>query len=879
MPGPQQRRRLHRLPVVILVVGTTVSVAAFVFSGRSVRHSDQLVLRQEATQASMVLAPLMGDVPAALAGLAKAPPPKGAQVAPWLADAAEVDVQSGYSGVAAVGIVGDRFEVLASTGLLRYQFGLPVDANGVAALRRGAGSYLVTVGTGAQRWLGRFVASSTSPAYAVYAESPITDAPVSLSALPGDPFYGIEGAIYAGRESPDTLVWRTSRRVRTVGERAAAVVPTASELATPGRLVSGSRPVSAPGQLIAVIWATTDLSGRAAASLPWILLVVGLVAAALIAVLFEKSERHRDSAVDRLRQLQLKDADLSRAQAMQERANARFAAMVRYSTDLTTVVSPAGEILYQSPSSASLLSLAPEGLLGRALVNFVHPDDRDLFAQILNQTAGRPGSQLSAAWRLIGSDGSAVEVDVRATNLLDNPSVAGIVLNSRDVSDRNRLEAELRHQAFHDRLTGLANRALFEDRLENALGRLSRGDGVLGVLFLDLDDFKTINDGRGHHVGDGLLVAVADRLAQGLRAGDTFARIGGDEFAVLVEAPEVDYVRATAERLLASLTEPFELATGTTTVRASIGIAVTAGLLSAQELLRDADIAMYAAKSAGKGRVEVFDTGLHEQVVSRLQLEVDLARALEADQLVLYYQPMVDVPSGEIIGVEALMRWVHPSRGIISPAEFIPVAESTGLIVPMGRWLLERACTDIGSLAGAFAAGGLHLSLNLSARQLTDPGLVHDVEAALRGSGLRPELLTLEITESVLMADPDQAVEVITALKRLGVKMSIDDFGTGYSSLGYLQRLPVDELKIDRTFIAAASESSDSVSLVQAIVGLAEEFGLRTVAEGIETPAQLDKVREAGCQLAQGFLFARPVVLDELDRLLVGRLRTGAGVG
>ena len=476
----------------------------------------------------------------------------------------------------------------------------------------------------------------------------------------------------------------------------------------------------------------------------------------------------------------------------------------------------------------------------------------------------RAGAEVAAEWRLQSSDGTFVSLDTRVTNLLDDPSVSGVVLNSRDVSEHKRLEDELRHQAFHDSLTGLANRALFEDRLDNALARISRTKETLAVLFLDLDDFKAINDGRGHNIGDELLRTVSNRFAGALRAGDTLARIGGDEFAVLVEGFDDSGGVRTAERLLASLQTAILLGSTEAVVGVSIGVASTNGLRSAQELLRDADIAMYAAKSAGKGRIEVFNVGLHGEVVNRLQLEVDLRQALENDQMLVYYQPLVDISTHTVVGLEALMRWMHPERGIVGPTEFISIAESTGLIVTLGRWLIRHACLDSVSIRQSADRSDLQLSVNISARQLDDPLLVKCVHDALMESGLPPASLTLEITESVFISDADRSLNVLEQLRSIGVKLSIDDFGTGYSSLGYLQQLPVDELKIDRTFIVAAADSSESRALVRTIVDLARDFGLRTVAEGIETVGQLEGARDAGCEYAQGFLFASPATVADI---------------
>jgi diguanylate cyclase (GGDEF)-like protein/PAS domain S-box-containing protein len=581
-----------------------------------------------------------------------------------------------------------------------------------------------------------------------------------------------------------------------------------------------------------------------------------------IAFLFARLRRDRDGARDELAQRRLAEDTLAQQ-------DARFAAMIRRSSDLTTIVSAEGLIVYQSPSSIQLLGRSADELTGASLPSLLHPEDREGWLTALAQAAHHSDLEATVEWRLRRADGSHVPVESRVDNLLDDPAVKGIVLNSRDVSERKRLEDELRHQAFHDSLTGLANRALFGDRLEQGLARLERSRGEIGVLFIDLDDFKSVNDGRGHPVGDELLRAVGKRLSETLRAGETLARLGGDEFGVLIEAGDAGCV---AERLLGSLRQPFVLDAGETFVHASIGIATTSDHGDApSELLRRADVAMYSAKAKGKGLCETFHAGLHDQVIDRLGLEADLGRAVERGELVIHYQPIFALPGEDLVAVEALLRWNHPERGLVAPDQFIPAAEATGHIIAIGRWLLGAASRQICALKQELELPELGLSVNLSARQLTDPGLVDCVKAALVESGLQPECLTLEMTESVF-ADPRASLPVFERLRDLGVKLSIDDFGTGYSSLAYLQKLPVDELKIDRSFIAASNDGSqESATLVHTIVSLAESFGLQSVAEGIETPAQLEDLSGAGCCRAQGFLLAKPMDANQLLRTLSER--------
>jgi diguanylate cyclase (GGDEF)-like protein/PAS domain S-box-containing protein len=861
---------------VVVLLGACASVVAFALANSSVRNSDRLLLRQDAAQGSLLLGSYIGQVPAGLSDLAALVTPTGVDAASWTRAAGAVAKANQFSAVGVVRVVDGHLAMVTATGTVHRVLGTPADEAMVAAVQNGRLPYPSAFSSGGHRFEADVVgAAGLPPGEALYTEAPLTDTYFSLTSLPGHPFANIEAAVYLDTETPDALVLATTRHLPLTGERAViSFDPRSLGMGRPALLSTSVGSMAAPGGYILVMRATGHLSGSSSAMLPWALLAGGLVAAMVVAALLELSERRRMQALEVVDELEQRNSDLDEAIANQRRTDARFAAMVRSSSDLTTVVGPDGAVTYQSPSSEHLLGVGPETLIGDDFAHLLHPDDQPVWHRALAQVRQHPGSEATLEWRLRTSDGSPVSVESRLTNLLDDPSVNGLVVNSRDVSDRTRLEAELRHQAFHDSLTGLANRALFQDRLEHALVRLGRTGGAIGVLFLDLDDFKSVNDGRGHGVGDELLRAVTARLRNAVRGGDTLARLGGDEFAVLLEGIDPDAGEETGTRLLQALRAPFALAGSDTPIRASVGVVTTTdATTAADELLRNADIAMYAAKSAGKGRCVVFHPGLHEQVISRLQMESDLARAVDDQQLAVLYQAIVDLESGEVTGMEALMRWRHPHRGVVMPSEFIPVAESTGLIVPMGRWLLERACLDARAMQEETERFDLHLAVNLSARQLDDPRLVEDVESALSRSGLFPNLLTLEITESVFMANPDRSVDVLDRLKALGVKLSIDDFGTGYSSLAYLRQLPVDELKIDRSFVGGEDSTAESQALVHTIVRLAQDFGLDTVAEGIETDSQRVRLREAGCRMAQGFFFARPVDTHHLRQVIAAHPR------
>ena len=558
----------------------------------------------------------------------------------------------------------------------------------------------------------------------------------------------------------------------------------------------------------------------------------------------------------------------------------RFRSLVRNSSDGILIARDDSTITYESPGVERVLGYAPEARIGTPAFELVHEDDLSGIRRLFGDVARNPDMEATAEFRARHADGSWRVIEAVAKNLLDDPAIGGIVVNYRDVTDRRSLEQQLRHQAFHDSLTGLPNRALFLDRLAHAVARTRRGHAPLAVVFIDLDDFKAVNDSLGHAAGDELLVAVAGRIRMTVREADTPARMGGDEFAILLEdAPTVDAARESAGRVLEALRLPFRLPSQDVAIRASVGIAMYASPeQSADELLRNADISMYSAKAQGKDRLVVYESAVHDAEIWRLQLRTDLQLALEREEFALVYQPVVDLETNEIIGVEALLRWLHPRRGLVGPTEFVPIAEETGLIVPIGRWVLERACLQAREWRGARGGRGLDLSVNLSGRQIEDPNIVEDVRRALEKADLEPRRLTLELTESILMHDAERTIETLGRLRGLGVRLAIDDFGTGYSSLSYLRQLPVDALKIDRSFVAVVDAGPDEAALVRSIVSLAQSLRLETVAEGIEQPGQLAELRSIGTRLGQGYFFARPLDPSAISELVEGGAVAGAGV-
>ena len=450
--------------------------------------------------------------------------------------------------------------------------------------------------------------------------------------------------------------------------------------------------------------------------------------------------------------------------------------------------------------------------------------------------------------------------------------IVGVVAIVHDVTERKRAEEQLVHSAFHDTLTGLPNRALFRDRLEQLIRHAQRNSKYsFAVLFLDLDRFKVVNDSLGHVVGDELLIALAQRLQKCVQTGDTVARLGGDEFAILLdEVKEAEIASRVATRIEKALMAPFTVGGHEVFTSVSVGIALSStGYTQPDDVLRDADTAMYRAKNSGRGRFEVFDRTMHSHAVEQLQLETDLRHAIERDEFLLHYQPIVALEASHLDGFEALVRWQHPRNGLLMPADFIPVAEETGLIVPLGWMILRAACSQMSYWMRTYpGAAKLTMSVNLSSRQFSQLDLVQQIDRILEETGLPPANLKLEITESTVMRDAAEAAAMLRQLRARGINLCIDDFGTGYSSLSYLNSFPVDTLKIDRSFITQIDEDSSTVNLIETIVAMSKVLGMSAVAEGIETPEQLELVRRLGSQLAQGYFLSTPLTASDAEEIL-----------
>jgi diguanylate cyclase (GGDEF)-like protein/PAS domain S-box-containing protein len=550
-------------------------------------------------------------------------------------------------------------------------------------------------------------------------------------------------------------------------------------------------------------------------------------------------------------------------------AERRTEALLQNSPEVVLAIDRDGGVQYASPSAQTVLGHTVSTITGRMLAALTHPDDLPHIRGWMTALTEAPtGTTAAIETRLRRADGSWAVLDAIGTNCLDDPDLEAVVISIRDIGTRKALEQQLSRQAFSDPLTGLSNRALFRDRLQHAT---ARGDAAVTVLLIDLDDFKDVNDNLGHSAGDELLVAIATRLRDNVRPGDTLARLGGDEFAVLIQELDGRDAGALAERLLHEIRRPTRIAGRDISCTASIGVAgtgTTGDGTSGEELLRNADLAMYAAKRQGRNAFAAFDPAMYASVLNEAQQRLELELALAQEQFVVHYQPVVDLPTQQLTGVEALVRWQHPERGMLGPHHFIHNAEESGLIVPLGRWVLQQACLQLGRWQHTPAGRDLKMNVNLSARQFQYTGLVGDVRDAIAAAGIVASRLTLEITESMLLHDMDAAIETLEALRGLGVRLAIDDFGTGYSSLNYLKRLPVDIIKIDRAFVTQVATHADDKALVHAVVSLSQALSMETVAEGIETDDQWEMLHRLGCDYGQGYLFGYPADPAAIDALL-----------
>jgi diguanylate cyclase (GGDEF)-like protein/PAS domain S-box-containing protein len=592
--------------------------------------------------------------------------------------------------------------------------------------------------------------------------------------------------------------------------------------------------------------------------------IVGTVAsllfgAAALVALFLKLERSVRSS-----------SELMSRQSALVQAERHWSSLIQNVSEIVSLVDASGKVTFASPAITKLLGRSVVDIVGHPLHELVLDDDV-VVARAVIERAQRADSIIKQEWRLKSTSGGILTCEISFNNLLADPDVRGILVTLRDVSERHEFEQQLTHQAFHDVLTGLPNRALFADRVRGALERSKRSGLATGLLFIDLDNFKVVNDSLGHEEGDRLLIELGLRLKSCVRSCDTVARLGGDEFTILVEdiATEEDLV-SIARTILECLRAPIALQGRSLVATASIGLALSEVHSDPDGLMRDADTAMYHAKTNGKAGYAIFNRAMSAKVLERLDLEGDLRVALEKNELHLAYQPICALSSNRITGIEALIRWQHPTRGLIPPLTFIPIAEESGLIIPLGEWVLRTACTA----AAEWVAKGdvdevFAINVNVSSRQLLEANFVERVMNTLSETHLNPKYLKLEITESMIMQNLDDCVLKMRTLREAGVRFAIDDFGTGYSSMSYLTDLPVDTLKIDRSFVNRIGDNADGDAIIRAILTMAQALGLNVTSEGIETTEQLRYLNLMGCEQGQGFLFAKPLEHAEITDILM----------
>ena len=600
----------------------------------------------------------------------------------------------------------------------------------------------------------------------------------------------------------------------------------------------------------------------------------------LIGVLIVAGDEHdllllRDTLATLAAQAALAAARVTLAQEVNRRnSEMYFRTLVQNASDVILILDEDDGVRYASPSADQVLGL-PD-LEGSLLVDLVPPQDSHAVVETLGRIRRGEYQSKREHWRMVRADRSSIEVEVRWSDLREEATVGGVVLTLRDVTEQRKLERELTHQAFHDSLTNLANRVLFQDRVNHALAQAQRDGTVVGVLFIDVDDFKVINDIHGHGVGDELLVALSLRLQTTVRASDTAARIGGDEFALLVEGSvTTEGVERFTEHVMTVFAEPFQLSVGPMSTFASIGVATTEDSIDSVELLAHADLALYSAKMAGKRQWRRYHPEMQSGMAERANLQEALDSSTIETSFMVLYQPIVELASGKIAGFEALVRWPHSTRGMVMPEQFITLAEESGQIVPLGAWVLDQAAAEAVRWEASLLRGGTadrnvpYISVNVSPRQFRDDEFYNVVRRALDLSGIEPSSLVLELTESVLMYNDERILAEMNSLTDLGIRIAIDDFGTGYSSLSYLREFPISVLKIDKSFVDELGRSPEQYALVEGITHLADTLGLTVIAEGVENVRQQESLISMGCRLAQGYLFADPVSAEEAAQLVL----------
>jgi diguanylate cyclase (GGDEF)-like protein/PAS domain S-box-containing protein len=857
MSRMRSRPPIGGLSVVVFAVLMAGSLTA-AFYGRKVANDQEgRLLSQRAGEAAALLTNVMTQSQASARSLAAVAAATSGDPAAFAGTAGQdPTVAKGQVGVALVRPDAGGYRVVTGLGP-GPAAGQELTGPAADAVRRAedGGNFttspVFTVGPDGQRRIGSALRSGSGPgSLVVYRESILGSVGVRRQLTSTQPFAEIEAALYDGpRADPAQVVLATRA------------------LPIPGRTVERVVDVGADKWLL-VVAANRPLIGSLAMIEPWRDLARGLVAALLVTALVEVLRRRRAWALALVdeRTATLEEQTRSLGQDRERLAEAqRIAHIGSWEWD----VGP--DVLTWSEELHRIFGVDPATFRPTydAYLAMIHSDDREAVRAELTACRESPRA-FAFDHRIVRPGGEVRWLSCEGLAELD---AAGALVRFRgtaqDLTGRRRAEEELAHQAVHDALTGLPNRLRVTERLEQALVRSSRTGSEVAVLFIDLDRFKLVNDGRGHAAGDGLLVTVAERLRGVVRSTDVVARFGGDEFVIVCEGRTAALESAlVAERITEALREPVVIDGQEVFLSASIGIAVSDGGGSSDSLLRDADAAMYRAKAKGRARCEFFDATMRTEAIGHLETQSALHRALERDELRVFYQPVVELATGAVTGVEALVRWQHPQHGLMAPGSFIPLAEENGLIVPIGEWVVGEAAAQLARWKQQPWGRSLIANVNLSARQLRQTDLVPALMGALLRSGLGPESLCLELTETTFMEDAGSHRDTLGDIRDLGVGLAIDDFGTGYSSLTYLKRFPVSVLKIDQAFVRGLGEDAADTAIVRSVIDLAHALGLVVVAEGVETADQVAHLRKLGCDQAQGYFFARPQPAEELERQL-----------
>ena len=861
--------RLRRASSAALVIGVVWAAGAFMMMSRYVANDREELLRGRANEAMAVVQSLAGQVESGFTALSTVVSQSGAgSFGPAATQAITTGASSGLALLRDDGHGPAR--ILGRSGTLRTLPVLPggaLNPNVAAALARPGFQFAGVSVAGTDRILGvtmALPAMAEGSGFALYGEIRLPSSAEIIQAAPGAAFSDVDVAVYLGpNEVPGALLLTNTASLPLQGTRATvATAPGSTDQAAVnvGPAGTPNSHVSA-GDLLLVVTAKGALGGTLVSMSPWLVAATILLTALLLAAVVDAALRRRDQALTHAAHLQtalvaVKEAERTFRRLFDDHPNPMWV------YDLETI-----GFLAVNDAAVARYGYSRDEFMTMRLSDIRPPEDVEKLDSALRER--RPVIERSGPWRHRLCDGRHIWVEITSHEQEFAERRAALVL-AVDVTERVELEEQLRHQAFHDPLTSLANRALFSDRLEQAIVRGRRSGRECAVLQLDLDDFKAINDSLGHAAGDALLVEVAARLRAELRAADTAARLGGDEFAILLEdVDDTDSVVATAQRLVDELRVPYDMATGRTVTSVSMGVALTDDeATSAEDLMRRVDVAMYVAKAAGKGRCELYQRTKHLHVTECHALQNDLARAVSNGELSVVYQPQVDIRACRVVGVEALVRWNHPQRGPIGPDVFIPIAERSGVIHEIDEWVLETACLQVQRWADA-GIPPMRVAVNVSGRDLEDDDrLVSAVARTLEETGIRPGDVEIELTESVAVAQHERALAILRRLRQLRVQVAIDDFGTGYSALSRLTDFTPDRIKIDRSFIADVIRDVNQRALVGAMIAMGHSIGLTVLAEGVETEDELRFLAAHGCDEVQGYLIGRPLPVTQLEEWL-----------